>query len=389
MTKTDSSDYKEKFMKLNQFFVFCMVVGLVSLAIGVYLDPRRVWINILVDNFYFLSLSLCGIFFIALHTVVKASWWTPFRKLSEAVASFFPLAAVSMLVLIPGIHTLYEWSHKDAVAKDPILTEKAVWLNEGFFIARLVVIVVVWLLLSRLIMTLSKKENYKALYKWSIVFLVLFGPLWSIACWDWLMSIAPHWFSTIFAAYNWNGMFVAGLSAITLLALIFWHKGYLQGVNENHFHDLGKVIFAFSTFWAYLWFSQYMLIWYSNIPEETTYYLTQLHNDWNWLFYFNVVLNWCVPFLWLMSRNSKRTRYVLFRVCIVLMVGHWLDIYMQVGPTVYKHAGIHDASVGWLEVGMALGYMGVFGKWVFAYMQNKKDYREKDPYLAEGLALHQ
>ena len=222
----------------------------------------------------------------------------------------------------------------------------------------------------------------------SALTLIVFGLTYSIASFDWIMSLEPHWFSTIFAMYTFSGLFVNGVAFICLILILLKEQGYFPMVNENHFHDLGKWLFGFTTFWAYIWFSQYLLIWYSNIPEETMYYIIREKGGWDWLFYFNLIINWLIPFFALMTRNSKRSPFILKRVCILLLVGHWLDIYVMVTPNVFKHAGL-SASIGLVEIGAALGYAGLFVLVFGKTLSKNLLYPKKDPCFEEGVHLHQ
>lgn len=382
--------------KLKNFFISGMCIGFISFAAGLYFSPERAWLNFVLNNFYFVSMALAGAFIVALNGVTNSSWGAPYRRIAEAMTKYLPVGFIMMLVLFFGIHSIYEWSHADIIAKDTLLQKKVPYLNTSFFMIRMVIYFVLWISITKVMNAISDRrdqggslENTGKLVKWSAIFLVVFGFSYSMASYDWLMSLEPHWFSTIFAIYTFSGLFVSGIALITLVAILLQNMGYLKGViTEDHYHDLGKFLFGFSTFWAYIWFSQYMLIWYSNIPEETAYYYLREHHTWDWLFYFNLVINWLVPFFALMTRDSKRSKFILMRVSIVLLVGHWLDLYLMAAPKVLEHAHIHP-SINWIEVGMAIGFVCLFG-FVFAKSMSKRSLVQKnDPYLEEGIHLHQ
>jgi hypothetical protein len=372
-----------------------IVLGALVLAYSFYSQGTRAWTNVLINNFYFTTLALGGLFFMALTGVAKTSWMTPYKRIPEAMMSFLPVALVLMAVLaFFGIHSLYEWSHVEVVAKDPLLSKKTAYLNTNFFILRMVFFFGIWIILSRIFLKFSHAQDSgvdksKSIVKVSAITLILFGLSFSFASFDWIMSLEPHWFSTIFAIYTFSGLFVSTIAFITLTIIILQSLGYLRdAVNENHFHDLGKWLFGFSTFWAYIWFSQYMLIWYSNIPEETEYFVLREHHNWDWLFYFNLLINWLIPFFALMSRNSKRNKFILSRVCVLLLVGHWLDIYLMVSPKVFEIHGL-EATVGLVEIFTACGYAGLFCLVVGNYLSKHKIKSEADPFYKEGLHLHQ
>ena len=191
----------------------------------------------------------------------------------------------------------------------------------------------------------------------STVFLIFFGVSSSIAAWDWVMSIDTHWFSTMFGWYVFASWWVTGLAVITLIAVYLKEAGYLKIVNSNHLHDLGKFMFAFSIFWTYIWFSQFLLIYYANIPEETVYFFERMKNSpYSWIFYLNLILNFVLPFLLLMTRDAKRQMSTLKLVCPIIIVGHWFDFFNMVTPGVVQH----DGGVGFMEIGLGLIFVSLF-----------------------------
>lgn len=392
--KTNQFEVPPQFLRASIFFMVC---GLAAFVYALRFYPERAWANILINNYYFIGLALSGGFIIALQYVVNASWISPFKRIPEAFTAFLPAGFILMGLMMIGAHSLYEWTHEEVVAQDHILASKAAYLNLKFFIVRFCIFFTTWILTTRSLISLSRQQDLKGASSSSLrsqtkaaaIFLVTFAFSFSLASFDWIMSVDPHWFSTIFAVYGFSGMFLNGLVMITLSLIILQDLGYFKDViNENHYHDLGKMIFGFSTFWAYIWFCQYMLIWYANIPEETIYYLDRTEGNWDWPFFVNLIINWVVPFLALMTREAKRSRWVLTRVCILLLVGHWFDLYTLVAPKVFSHAKV-EHSIGPVEVLMALGFAGLF---VFIFMFNLKKANLlalHDPNLEEGLHLHQ
>jgi hypothetical protein len=193
----------------------------------------------------------------------------------------------------------------------------------------------------------------------SAMFLVVFGVTSSMSAWDWVLSIDTHWFSTMFGWYVFASWFITGLAATTLTAIILKQNGYLPMLNANHLHDLGKFVFAFSIFWTYIWFSQFVLIWYANIPEESIYFIERLSgygNHYTWIFFTNLIVNFAFPFLVLMTRDAKRQMIMLKIVCIAVLVGHWLDFYMMIMPGTMRG----ESGFGLIELGTALTFLGVF-----------------------------
>jgi hypothetical protein len=221
--------------------------------------------------------------------------------------------------------------------------------------------------------------------KLSAIFMIALALTFLGATFDWLMSVQPEWYSTIFGWYNFAGSFVSGLAAMTVIVIVLRRAGAFRGlITEHHLHDLGKYCFAFSTFWAYLWLSQYILIWYSNIPEETSFYARQMSGGWLSLFLLNLALNWIIPFLTLMPRAAKRSEGVLLKVCAVLLVGHWLDLYLIVLPT---KSGATPPFGIW-EAGIFIGALALFFLWVFRSLGRAELVPLKDPTLARSLRHH-
>ena len=210
---------------------------------------------------------------------------------------------------------------------------------------------------------------------------MVFAITFALASVDWLMSLDPHWYSTIFAVYLFAGLLASGLAALTLIVLLLRALGPLRDiVKPAHLHDLGKLIFAFSTFWAYIWFSQYLLIWYSNLPEEVTHYMRRTSEGWAPLFFLNLGVNWVVPFAVLLSRAAKRNPWVLGGVCVLLLLGHWLDLYLLIMPEV-----LDAPALGLLDVVILLSYAALFFHLTARALGQASLLPLHDPYLEESL----
>jgi len=272
------------------------------------------------------------------------------------------VAAGLMLLLYFGRAWLYPASIAVAPA-NPALAAKALYLRAPFFFARMAVFVATWCAFAWLIRRASIRQDadgssvhHDRLIRYSAAFVVVFAISFSLASFDWLMSLVPGWTSTMFAVYTFAGVFVQGIAVITLAVVLLVERGYLQGVvNENHLHDLGKLLFAFTTFWAYIWVAQYLLIWYGNMPEEITYYASRTGDRWIALFLLNLGVNWVVPFVVLMTRASKRNPVLLKWVAIVVLAGRWLDVYLAVMPQMRP-----APALGALDVLIVGGYLGAF-----------------------------
>jgi hypothetical protein len=335
-----------------------VIAGATAAVAGVAADPQRTWPALLLNGYYMLALALAGAVFISLQYLCGASWSANLRRIPEAMMAALPIAALLMLSLFFGRDRLYAASHAHAAT-----ASKALYLATPFFFGRMALFVSVWAAFAWALRRTSLRQDadpapihHQRLVRLSAAFIVVFAISFSLASFDWLMTLAREWSSTIFAIYSFAGLLAGGLAAITLCVVLLLQRGYLEGVvNENHLHDLGKLMFAFSTFWAYIWFSQYLLIWYGNLPEETTYYNIRTGHRWIVLFVTNVVVNWVAPFLVLMPRASKRNPATLKWIAIVILTGRWLDLYLAIMPEMMT-----GPSLAAQDLFIVAGYAGAF-----------------------------
>ncbi|MGL1885659.1 MAG: quinol:cytochrome C oxidoreductase [Reichenbachiella sp.] len=330
----------------------------------------RLKANLWINNVFFAGLAVIGVFFIAIQYVTQSGWSVGVKRIPMAMASWLPIAGVLMLVLwIWSNHDLFHWTHEalyDPTSPkfDPIINDKKGYLNFGFYIGRMVVFFGVWYLLFvqiRKHMLAEDVEGGTARWKKNVVlsaiFLVFFGYSSSIAAWDWVMSVDPHWFSTMFGWYVFASWWVSGLALIAYIAILLKDRGYLSVVNANHLHDLGKFMWGFSIFWTYIWFSQFLLIYYANIPEETIYFVERLKSDFYAKFFFlNLIINFALPFLLLMTRQAKRHARILKVVAPIILFGHWLDFYLMITPGTLKENG----GFGFMEIGLLMVFASAF-----------------------------
>ncbi len=338
---------------------------------------KDLWLN----NVFFAGISLIGVFFIAFNYVAWAGWSAGIKRIPEAFGAYLPVAAILTLgLLFLFNHDLFHWTHHHLYEKyladgktpnpeyDTLLVGKHGYLNLPFFLIRTAVYFAIWIGLRYLLRSFSIKEDITGDEKyhhksvvWSAVFLVTFGVTESMAAWDWLMSTDPHFFSTMYGWYVFASWFVSGLALITLFVIVLKENGYLSFINENHLHDLGKFNFAFSVFWTYVWFEQFLLIYYANIPEEVGYFVQRLKTDaYTPIFFLVLIVNFVFPFLALMTRNAKRQGAILKVVCTGIILGHWMDFYMMITPPILGQAGGLDATFLFVEVGMALIFASIF-----------------------------
>ena len=375
---------REKFIipkRYNTLAIALMVLGVLAI-IGLYIThgaksdahkQARFWGSLLQNSVFFLLTVNAAMFFICATTLAWGGWQMAFRRVSEAISACVPVLGVIAGIILLSIcfgnnHELYHWTDTEHVKHDPILNFKKGFLNKGFFAVWTIITLLAWWLLGwkmRKLSTsidnkpLSVAEGKKYMWNqtvWSALFIVAFSlTVMSSIPWLWLMSIDAHWYSTMYSWYTFASTFVAGLALITLYVVFLKNNNYLELVNEEHLHDLGKFIFAFSIFWTYLWFSQFMLIWYANLPEEVVYYQVRW-NNFRSLWAGNLMINFIAPFLILMTRDAKRRIQVLWVAGIIIIGGHWLDVWMMVMPgTVGAHA-----QIGFVEIGTMIGYLGLF-----------------------------
>jgi hypothetical protein len=365
-----------------------VAVGLAAFGLGLYTTPHRAWASLLGASYLLLELSLAALFFIAIHYVTGAKWHVTIRRVPEAMALLLPLGAVGLLVVLVAHPSLYPWFLDPPEAPRALLLRR-VWLSRPFFLARSVAYLACWALFAVSLVRRSYRQDDSgdpaltdrnvAVSAW---FLVALGLTLVPASFDWIMSLEPEWYSTIFGFYDFAGMFLSGLAAI--IVLVLWVRRLAAAhftVGDNQLRDLGTLLFAFSTFWAYIWFCQYMLIWYANLPEETSYFVTRQHNAWGVLFLLNPALNWGVPFLVLLSRDAKRRPARLLVAAGSVLGGRLLDVYLAIVP------GFAPApTAGVPEIGLALGGMALFTLAFFQMLQRAPLVPRHDPSGSTGRA---
>lgn len=368
----------------------CMIAGMLAMAYGFYVSADRAWANLLLDNYYFLSLAIGASFFLALQYITQSGWSALFRRVPEAMSSYIPFAGVAMLLLYFGIHNLYEWSHPDAIANDAHLAHKSIYLNIPFFFIRIIVFFAIWTIMTRLIRKVSLQEDQFGGNTYmeknelnSKIFIFILAITFSLASFDWIMSIDAHWVSTIFSIKNFVAAFYHGTAVIVLIIILLNERGYFKELNESHLLDFSRYIFMLSIVWGYMFFSQFMLIWFGNIPEETVYYAQRWNNGWKLLFYVNIIINWFIPFTVLLSQKVDKNKTVVKIICLILIIGQWIDLYDQIMPTYTI-----TPKFGVIEIGAFVGFAGLFAL-VFAKTLAKADLVPKNhPYIEESIYHH-
>lgn len=345
------------------------VVGLILVAISffVYDNPTRVWANLLVNSFFFTGISVAGIFFVAVNLVGEGGWYTVLKRTPESMSTFIPIGMLFLIIVVLagflGFHDVYKWMNPEIAAHDEIIQGKSGYLNMPFFMIRVIAYAAIWIGFSMVLRklslqndTLDTHEHYIKQRNLAATFLVLFAVTSSTSAWDFMMSIDVHWFSTLYGWYTFSGYWVSGIAVMLVIVLHLKKNGYLPNVNMSHIHDLGKFLFAFSIFWTYLYFSQFLLIWYANMPEEIVYYVERFDTNYrNWILIM-MVINLVLPLLVLMTRDAKRNTGLLSVMAILVVIGHYMDTFQMVMP------GAVAENWGWSipELGTLLFFAGLF-----------------------------
>jgi hypothetical protein len=421
MKTHNSFDGQYEFLgKAKTYSLVAIVIGVLVVAGGFLThEAERTFANLLLMGYYFTCVCMAGVFFCAVQYVAQAGWSASILRIPQAFAKTLPIAAIILIVIvIAGLFITHEGvneeGHKaivpylyklwaiDGVSTvgsenyDHIIAGKASFLNKGFFLARLGSFLLCYAWFGNLLIKYSENEdelggmsNYEKSFKMSCIFLVIFGFTTPIFAFDVIMSLEAHWFSTMFGWYNFAAMWVSGLATMTLTIIILRKNGYLQWITEDHLHNMGIFMFAFSIFWTYVWFAQFLLIYYANLPEETVYFYKRWEPQFKPWFWINIVLNFVAPLLVLMMRDSKRMTSVLKTICIILIVGHWLDYFMMIMPGTVGPQKEWWMEISWIEAGTFVGFAGLF---TFLMLTSLSKFKSliptKHPFLQESLHHH-
>lgn len=388
-------------LKLATFVL--MAIGLIAMITGFMTDHSehhtRFWANIMVNGFFFLAIGLGALFFLALQYAAEVAWSVMIKRILEAISGYIPVGGLIMLLVFAAgslhLHHLFHWM--DPAVYDPtspeydkIIANKSAYLNQPFFYIRALVYLGVFIYFMRYFRQKSLLEDqqggseihFKSMGK-AAIFLVIFAVFSSTLSWDWLMSIDTHWFSTLYGWYVFSGMWVTAMIVTLMIAIHLKSKGLMPQLNESHIHDIAKWMFAISFLWSYLWFSQFMLIWYSNIPEEIIYFRDRIEH-YPWLFFGMFFVNFAFPMIILMSRDAKRNVIFFTPVALIIFLGHWFDVFCLIMPgTVGSHW-----HYGFMEMGMFLGFLGLFVFVVMNRLSKAPVVVKNHPYLDESLHHH-
>jgi len=380
-----------------------MSVGVLFTIIGVVSNMsednliQRLMADALINGFFFFAIGLGALFFLALQYATETGWYASIKRVIEAVAAYLPygmgvLGTVLLIItFMDGAH-IYLWMDAEYVTPgshhyDEIIDGKSGYLNKIFFWIRTLVYFGIYFIYWRGFKNRSLLEDkvggtdiHFLNYRKSAVFLVFFAVFSSSSAWDWIMSIDVHWFSTLFGWYVFSGMWCSAMTVLVMLTLYLKKLGYLPKVNDSHIHDLGKWTFAISFLWSYLWFSQFMLIWYANIGEEVIYYMTRIEH-YKFLYFGMFLINFAFPMLVLMSRDAKRNAGILSIVGVIILIGHWLDVYIMISA---GSLGA-KAKIGFMEIGLALLGLGFFIKIILNNLTKAPLTPVNHPFLDESI----
>jgi hypothetical protein len=370
----------------NTLLIGGAVAGFGLLAAGIATDPSRGFSALLAAAFVGVAAGLGALAILALCQVANAGFHVALKRVLEALAMALPVGGVLLLALLPFAGKVWPWA--STLAHHPLVLAKAAYLNVPMFALRMVVFLGGWTLFAWLLRKESRAQDQdgdvahtRKGVVYSALFILFGGYSVGLASVDWLQSTDPKWASTMYGFYTIGATLQTG-AAITILAVASLRRaGRLPEVNENHLHDLGKLLFAFSTLWAYLWFSQYLLIWYSNLPEETAWFIKRFQHGWLGYFWADVVINWVLPFLLLLPRPLKRSQPHLVRIASLVLVGRLLDAWIQVGPSNLTHAPL----IPWVELGAGVGVLSVFFLVYNRLLEGAPLVAKNDPYVSESL----
>lgn len=411
MSSSPSIHIKQQFeipAKLKTWAYALIGIGVLALIAGFATktgteEDKAVFIGTIMYNTIFWTLvTNASMFFICITTLAMGGWQQSFRRIPEAISTMVPIfgtitAAVLLYVVFSDNHYIYHWLDTKAVENDEVLRGKAGFLNVKFFTIWTLLAIALWSFLGWRMRQLSNEADTEKMnmekgasfiFKNTVrasLFIVWFAlTVGSTVPWLWMMSLDAHWYSTMYSWYTFASSFVAGVSLIALWVVYLKKQGYLEFTNEEHLHDLGKFMFAFSIFWTYLWFSQYMLIWYANIPEETIYFKHRVQGPYQGIFFFNLIVNFVAPILILMSRDSKRKYTVVTFMATLILFGHWVDFYQMVMGSISKT----KVTLGWLDAGVLCFFTGIMILIVARSLASKPLVPKYHPFLKESIIHH-
>jgi hypothetical protein len=412
------NSFDEKFVfegKAKTWSLIAIAIGVIAIIAGFLVNADRTFSNLLLMGYYFTCVCAAGGVFCAIQYAAQAGWSASMIRIPQAFIKVLPIAAVILIVIIgAGIHFTHnviingqtvarpylyaQWAtpgltDPKSPLYDPMVTGKSGFLNLPFFFTRLVLFLGLYSLIGWMLVKYSVNEdeiggmsNYKKSFNAACVFLLIFGLTDPLFGFDAIMSLEARWYSTMFGWYNLAALWVSGLAVLTLTMILLKEKGYFSWLTEDHMHNMGLYMFAFSIFWTYVWFFQFLLTYYANIPEEAVYFYKRWEPEFKPWFWLNIIINFCAPFLMLMARDYKRKFNLLKWVSVIIILGHWLDYYVMIMP---ETVGPKGRGFWFEEVGIFIGFAGLFTFLMLNALSKFKSLVPKNhPFLEESLHHH-
>jgi len=379
---------------LKAMFGVLMAIGVGAFLVEVRSDPTRAFAAFLLGYFYTLGLALFGTLFTSIHYLVGATWSVVVRRVAESFTSYFPVAFLLFFVLLLGVPHLYVWSNPGVPAHgvDAAHLTKGGWLTTPAFAFRAIAALTIWMVFGWYFVRNSTRQDHtrdprlnQSSLKAAAAFVPIFAVTLTIISFDFLMSLEPLWFSTMFGVYCFAGLWQAGFATMAIAVVLLRRHGALQGiVSKSHYHDIGKFLFAFSVFWMYIAFSQFMLIWYANLPEEIEWFIPRTYTAWGALGIALMALKFGVPFFALMTQKAKESETMLVVVAGGVLIGQWIDLFWIILPAFSPERVI----LGWPEIGISLGFLGLFGWTVLGFLARHSVVAHGDPLFESSVRFH-
>lgn len=378
--------------KLKTLSFALVAIGLLTFVVGLMKNQDRLWTSYLVAFFFFSAMGVSGLFWIAINNVANAGWSVTIRRYAEATTAFLPVILIGGLLMLVGFKHLYPWANPEIVAENPVIASKTAYLNSGFFVVRLFIFAVGCMIFRYVIVGNSLKQDQSGddnLTRKNVApavgFIVFYALMFSFFSVDLLMSLLPTWYSTIFGVYTFAGMFQAGMAFLAIVVILMRRAGFVKGyVTEEHQHDVVKYLKGFSIFWAYIAFSQFMLIWYANLPEETEYYIMRAQGGWMGISLALLIFRFVVPFLALLPRNAKRNDNHVLLISAIVLIFQYVDIYWMVYPNFFDG----HVTFGFWEIGIFAGFAGIFILCLISFWTKHSLVPLKDPRIHEAISHH-
>lgn len=368
------------------------VVGLLASGVGYFLEHEQFFFSYLVSFAFFSSIALGSLFFVMLQHLTRSEWSAVLRRIPETISSNIWIWAIFILPILLGMHSLYHWTHAEAVASDPVLQGKSAYLNTPFFIIRQIIYFTIWSFLGYRMYKNSTEMDKTG--DWGLQTLMrrtsgpgifLFAISLAFASFDWLMSLDPHWYSTIFGVYFFAMSFQGLFATLILIVMFLWKQGLLTNtIQKKHIYDLGVQMFGFTIFYAYIAFSQFLLIYYANIPEETVWFLERLNGGYEYLAYFYLFGRFVIPFIVLLPKRPKSNFKIVTGISILILASHLVELYWIVMPVLNQHS----FHLNWMTITSFLGLGGIFFGLFFMKFKQNKMVAINDPKLADSLDTH-